>query len=116
MSTFNTGNWEDVKNMLNLYFDDNQGDVKIAIDRQNYNDENGLPAYKLSMWQGDFVISLDGNFKPAGWMPTEQNNNTGSIVQYKNDVANQIYEEFESNESLNTFINDVGLEENVGER
>ena len=101
MSTFLTNNWADVQEMLNLYFDDNQGNVKIAIDRQNYNDENGLPAYKLSMWQGDtdsetfnFVISLDGNFKPAGWMPTEQNNNTGSIVQYKNDTANEIFETF----------------------
>ena len=91
---FGTGNWDDIEKMLNLNFDDKQGKVKIAIDKQSFNDANGLPAYQLSIWEEDFVISLDGNFKPAGWQPTPGNNETGSLAEYKNSVANQIYETF----------------------
>ena len=93
-SIFGTNNWDDVQKMLNLYFDDKQGKVKIAIDKQSFNDANGFPAYELSIWEEDYVITLDGNFKPAGWQPTPGNNETGSLAEYKNSVANQIYETF----------------------
>ena len=36
VAKFGTGNWDDIEKMLNLNFDDKQGKVKIAIDKQSF--------------------------------------------------------------------------------
>ena len=117
---FGTKDWNNINKDLSKYFDNkNNENIKISIDRQTYNDENGKPAYKLTMWSGDLAIPIEGNFKPAGWtnyskapIPGPVTGNMNTVI---NDTVNEIYKNFQNSKNLNTFTNDVGLEENVGE-
>jgi len=95
---FGTNNWNDIQKKLNKYFDNkNNEDVKISIDRQTYNDESNNPAYKLTIWDGDLMIPIEGNFKPIGWTNYTKTlisePATGSMATLINDTANKIYEE-----------------------
>ena len=94
--TFGTKDWNSIHETLNKYFDNkNNENVKISIDRQMYNDENDRPAYKLTLWDGDFMIPIEGNFKPIGWTDLSKNGETvkGSMATLINDTTNKIYEE-----------------------
>ena len=95
---FGTNDWNDIQEILNKYFDNkNNENVKISIDRQMYNDENNRPAYKLTLWDGDFMIPIEGNFKPIGWTNYSKapipGAAQGSMATLINDTANKIYEE-----------------------
>lgn len=95
-------NWNQMEETLNKYFDDkNNEDVKIEVLRQTYNDENGQPAYKLNIWDGDFVIPVEGNFKPAGWIDHTKapipGPAQGTMATLINDTTNEIYEQLSSN-------------------
>tara|TARA_R100001082_G_scaffold97029_2_gene64782 strand:+ start:2309 stop:5533 length:3225 start_codon:yes stop_codon:yes gene_type:complete len=95
MDLFGTSKWEDIKKILYQNFNNPEGNVKISLDRRTYNDENGNPAYKLSIWQGDLVIPIEGNFKPAGWVDYSKKDSKGSMAQIVNDTTDQIYKEWE---------------------
>ena len=103
---FGTKDWNNINKDLSKYFDNkNNENIKISIDRQTYNDENGKAAYKLTMWNGDFAIPIEGNFKPAGW--TDYNKATipgpvaGNMNTVVNDTVNKIYEEIGNKVSFN---------------
>lgn len=94
---FGTNNWKIIQQKLNQGFDNQDSNVKFSIDRQMYNDENGNPAYKLTLWEGDMAIPIEGNFKP-GWTDYSKKPipgaPTGSIGTLINDTTNEIYENF----------------------
>jgi len=100
---FGTNNWNDIQQKLNQGFDNKDSNVKFEISRQMYNDENGNPAYKLTLWEGDMAIPIEGNFKP-GWTDYSKKPipgaPTGSMGKIINDTTNEIYEKISSSIEL----------------
>ena len=94
LSKYNTNKWEDVEGHFRKWADNKDGLVKIAVDRQNYKDNTGNHAYKLTMHIKDDMISLDKNFKPTAWSNPVDKNVPSSNAQIINHTTNEIYENF----------------------
>ena len=94
LSKYGTSKWEDVEGYFRQYADNKDGLVKISVDRQNYKDQSGKHAYKLTMHIGDDMISLDKNFQPAAWTNLVDKDVPSSNAQLINHTTNQIFEEF----------------------
>lgn len=94
LSKYNTNKWEDVEGYFRQWADNKDGLVKIAVDRQNYKDNTGNHAYKLTMHIGDDMISLDKNFKPTAWSNPVDKDVPSSNAQIINHTTNEIYENF----------------------
>jgi len=94
LSKYGTSKWEDVEGYFKQYADNKDGLVKISVDRQNYKDQSGKHAYKLTMHIGDDMISLDKNFQPAAWTNLVDKNVPSSNAQLINHTTNEIFEEF----------------------
>lgn len=116
MSKYGTAEWENIENNFKKWADNKNGDVKIAVTRNNFkNKTNGKYSYKLTMHEGNEMIVLDKNFEPAGWVDLVNKDVPASNAQIVNHTTNEIYENFVKSEP-GVFINDVGLEEGHGER
>lgn len=94
LSKYNTNKFEEVEGYFRQWADNKDGLVKIAIDRQNYKDNTGKHAYKLTMHIGDDMISLDKNFRPAGWTNLVNKEVPSSNAQIINHTTNEIFENF----------------------
>jgi len=108
MSTFNTNNWDDIKNKYNQWANDSSGNIKISINKRHYKDKDNNDAYALTLWDGDTFITFDDDFKPAGWVDLTKQDDEGVIInstaQLTNHTTNEIYENLIQSKLFNNEI------------
>jgi hypothetical protein len=97
MIKFGTSNWEDVNSLLNEYFANPNGDIKIVIEPQPFNTDEKKPAYSFEIHdqKSGLSITFEDNFKPIGDMNIKYNEGIyGSKNQLVNEITNEIYEDW----------------------
>jgi len=94
---YGTNKWEDVNNMLNQYFSNPNGNIRIAIEPEMYNTKDQKQAYSLAIQDQTtgFTITFDENFKPIADMKINYKEGVyGSKNQLINEVTDEIYQDW----------------------
>ena len=109
LSKYDTNKWEEVEGYFRQWADNKNGNVKIAIDRNNTKDETGFYSYKLTMHIGDDMVTLDKNYKPTAWTNLTDFEAPSSNAQIVNHTTNKIFEAMQKSKFFNNDITSKSL-------
>jgi len=94
---FGTSKWEDINNLLNQYFSNPNGNIRIAIEPLLYNTDEDKQAYSLSILdqKEGLAVTFDEHFAPIVDMKVNYKEGVyGSKHQLVNEITDEIYQDW----------------------